>query len=203
MQLPSSFYASRKLVDVVENQTSYYLEDTAMHIFETHAKAESVHLQFDSFVLASMFKGKKIMHLEDKPSFDFLPGESLILQANAHMCIDFPEARENKPTSCLAMEIGKEQLTKVIDFMNEQMTRPDDQEWSLMDYNFHFTNDQSIYQILQRLVYLYTENHPAKESFVANMIQELIIRILQVNTCTIFSHKAKDCLLYTSDAADD
>ena len=57
MRLPDSFYTSRKLVDLVENQTSYELEDSAMHIFETHLRAESVQLQFGTPVLASMFQG--------------------------------------------------------------------------------------------------------------------------------------------------
>lgn len=181
MQLPDSFYKSRKLVDLVENQTSYELEDSAMHIFETHLRAERVQLHFGTPVLASMFQGKKVMHLSDKPSFEFLPGESLILPANELMSIDFPEAREDNPTRCLAMEIGEERLTRVIQLMNERMTRTDGQEWDLMDYNFHFTNDRGIYQILQRLVYLYTENHPSKDFFVSNMVQELIVRIFQAN----------------------
>ncbi|MEO0573180.1 MAG: AraC family transcriptional regulator [Bacteroidota bacterium] len=192
MHLPKAFYTSRKLVDLVENQTSYELEDSAMHIFETHLKAERVQLQFGTPVLASMFEGKKVMHLRDKPAFEFLPGESLILPANEMMCIDFPEAREDNPTRCLAMEIGEDRLKRVISFMNDRMGRCDGQEWNLMDYNFHFTNDTSIYQILQRLVYLYTENHPSKDFFVSNMVQELIVRILQANVRKTFETQTRE-----------
>ncbi|MEM8764153.1 MAG: AraC family transcriptional regulator [Bacteroidota bacterium] len=181
MKPGESFYTTRKLVDLVENQTSFELKDSALHIFETHAKAERVELQFGTPVLASMFQGKKVMHLRGKEAFDFLPGESLILPANEIMCIDFPEARMDNPTQCLAMEIGEERILRVIEVMNEQMSRADDNEWGLMDYNFHFTNDPGIYKILQRLVYLYTENHPSKEFFVSNMVNELIVRILQTN----------------------
>jgi len=181
MQLSNSFYAKRKLVDLVENQTSYELENSAMHIFETHKRAEAVALRFNSPVLASMFQGKKIMHLKDEPKFEFLPGESLILPSNELMIIDFPEARKTNPTRCLAMEIGEERIEQVVQLMNEQMTRTDGATWDVMDYNFHFTNDAGIYQILQRLVYLYTENHPSKNFFVSNMVQELIVRILQTN----------------------
>ncbi|SFR47191.1 AraC-type DNA-binding protein [Robiginitalea myxolifaciens] len=190
MQLPESFYRSRKLVDLVENQTSYELEDSALHIFETHLRANRVQLQFGSFVLASMFHGKKIMHLRQKPGFDFLPGESLILPADELMRIDFPEAREDNPTRCLAMEIGDERLNYTVQLMNEKMTRTDGQEWNLLDYNFHFTNDNSIYQILQRLVYLYTENHPSKDLFVSNMLQELVVRILQANARKTYTDNA-------------
>ena len=95
MQLPDKFFKERKLENLVENQTSYTLNNASMHVFETHSQAEKVLLQFDQPVLASMLIGKKVMHLRDKKSFDFLPGESLILPSNEVMCIDFPEANED------------------------------------------------------------------------------------------------------------
>ncbi len=182
MQLPNRFYKERKLEHLVENQTSYTLNNAAMHVFETHLQAEKVMLQFDQPVLASMLIGKKVMHLRDKKAFNFLPGESLILPSNEIMQIDFPEANQDNPTRCLAMAISEEKINKVIRLMNEGMPKHDGSEWALMDYNYHFTNDASIYGIIQRLLYLFTENHPSKDFFVDNMLQELIIRILQGNS---------------------
>ncbi|WP_224482884.1 AraC family transcriptional regulator [Robertkochia aurantiaca] len=190
MELPEGFFKNRKLEHLVENQTSYTLENAAMHIFETHKRAERVMLQFDEPVLASMIRGKKVMHLRDHNSFDFLPGESLILPSGEVMCIDFPEARQDDPTRCLAMAVSKEKIAKVIRLMNENMPMAEKQEWSMVDYNFHFTNDAGIYQILQRLLFLFAENHPSKDFFVNNMLQELIIRIMQTNTRKIYDEKA-------------
>ncbi|WP_442844575.1 AraC family transcriptional regulator N-terminal domain-containing protein [Leeuwenhoekiella sp. H156] len=189
MQLSDSFYKNRKLENLVENQTSYTLNNAAMHVFETHQKAERVLLKFDKPVLASMLRGKKIMHLRDHNSFDFLPGESLILPADELMCIDFPEAQGTNPTRCLAMAIAEDKIKRVVTLMNENLTKDDGSEWSLMDYNFHFTNDVGIYQILQRLLFLFTENHPSKDFFVDNMLQELIVRILQTNNRKIYTDK--------------
>ncbi|MEE2770795.1 MAG: AraC family transcriptional regulator [Bacteroidota bacterium] len=190
MVLPESFYKNRKLENLVENQTSYTLNNAALHIFETHQQAERVLLQFDQPVLASMLKGKKIMHLREQQSFDFLPGESLILPSNELMCIDFPEARDQNPTKCLAMAISEEKIRKVLGRMNELMPKTDNREWQLIDYNFHFTNDIGIYQILQRLIFLFTENHPSKDLFVDNMLDELVIRILQTNSRKIYNEKS-------------
>ncbi|MFI8378658.1 AraC family transcriptional regulator N-terminal domain-containing protein [Leeuwenhoekiella sp. NPDC079379] len=190
MQLSESFFKNRKLENLVENQTSYTLNNAAMHVFETHAQAERVLLQFDKPVLASMLRGKKIMHLRNHNSFDFLPSESLILPADELMCIDFPEAQDHNPTRCLAMAIAEDKIKKVVNLMNENLTKDDGSEWSLMDYNFHFTNDTGIYQILQRLLFLFTENHPSKDFFVDNMLQELIVRILQTNNRKIYTDKA-------------
>ncbi|TQI70567.1 AraC-like DNA-binding protein [Gramella sp. Hel_I_59] len=190
MELSNKFFRNRKLQSLVENQTSYTLNNAALHIFETHAQAEKVILEFGQPVLASMLKGKKIMHLKDKQAFDFLPGESLILPSREVMCIDFPEARSNKPTQCLAMAISEEKIKSVLCRMNEQMPKVDNLEWSLLDYNFHFTNDLGIYQILQRLMFLFTEEHPSKDLFVDNMLEELIIRILQTNSKKIYTEKS-------------
>jgi len=179
MELSDKFFQERKLQNHVENQTSYTLENAAMHVFETHLQAEKVLLKFDEPVLASMLEGKKIMHLRDQESFDFLPGESLILPSKELMCIDFPEAEMNTPTRCLAMAINEEIIHDTIMQMNEKMLKADSTEWKFTDYNFHFTNDQGIYQILHRLLFLFTEDHPSKDLFVNMMLQELIVRILQ------------------------
>ena len=190
MDLPVDFLKGRRLETLVENQTSYTLENAAMHVFETHQAAERVLLQFDQPVLASMFQGKKVMHLRSHQSFDFLPGESLILPSNEVMCIDFPEARMDNPTRCLAMAISEDKIREVIMLMNENLPKADDAEWQFMDYNFHFTNDTGIYQIIQRLLFLFTENHPSKDLFVNFMLKELIIRILQAESRKIYTDKA-------------
>ncbi len=187
IKLSDDFLKKRKLESLVENQTSYTLKNAAMHIFETHTKASEVLLKFEQPVLASMIVGKKVMHLRDHQSFDFLPGESLILPANETMCIDFPEAKLKNPTKCLAMAISEDKIKNVLQLMNENMPKDNGNEWGLIDYNFHFVNDLGIYQILQRLLFLFTENHPSKDFFVDNMLRELIVRILQTNERVIYT----------------
>jgi len=98
IKLLDNFLEGRRLETMVENQTSYTMNNAAMHVFETHEQAASVLLKFEQPVLASMIQGKKIMHLRDYEAFDFLPGESLVLPANESMCIDFPEAMAKNPT---------------------------------------------------------------------------------------------------------
>jgi len=189
MQLSNAYFNYRRLETLVENQTTYTLNNAAMHVFETHEQAEKILLQFDQPVLASMLSGKKIMHLRDHESFNFLPGESLILPTNEIMCIDFPEAKASNPTRCLAMAISEDKIKQMLLVMNETMPKSDGKEWALMDYNFHFTNDIGLYQILQRLLFLFTENHPSKDLFVDNMLSELIVRILQSNERKIYTEK--------------
>ena len=187
MQLPRTFYENRRLDSLVENQSSFTAEHAAMHVFETHQKAEKVLLKFGDSVLASMIEGKKVMHLRDYESFQFLPGESLILPPDELMCIDFPEATEANPTRCLAMAISEDMISGILEWMNETMPKTEAGQWSLMDYNFHFVNDAAVYHILQRLLFLFTEDHPYKDFFIDNMLRELIVRMLQTNERAIYS----------------
>jgi len=179
MLLPKRHFQERKLEHLVENQTSYHLNNAEMHVFETHQKAQQITLRFRQPILASMLTGKKVMHLDQTQPFDFLPGESIILPANATMLIDFPEATMQRPTRCLAMAISTDKIKKIVNLLNESFPRIDGQEWDFMDFNFQFTNDVAIHGIIQRLLFLFTENHPSKDLFADFMLKELIIRILQ------------------------
>lgn len=83
MVLPESFYKNRKLENLVENQTSYTLNNAALHIFETHQQAERVLLQFDQPVLASMLKGKRSCTFGSSSLLIFYPVNHLFyLQMN-------------------------------------------------------------------------------------------------------------------------
>jgi AraC family transcriptional regulator len=186
-QLTNSLLKGRKLQTLVENQTTFTVNNAALHVFETHQQAERVLLEFDQPVLASMIEGKKVMHLRDYESFQFLPGESLILPAKELMCIDFPEAEVRNPTRCLAMAISEDKINEVLEWMNRAMPKDEGSHWGLMDYNFHFVNDSIIYQIIQRLMFLFAEDHAYKDLFVDNMLRELIIRVMQTNERAIYS----------------
>lgn len=189
MRFKDNFLRNRQLYTLVENQTSYALQNAEMHVFETFQEADEVALTFREPVLAYMLEGKKIMHLQEMNAFDFLPGESLILPPDETMCIDFPEAQLGQPTRCLAMTISEEKIKETVTFLNECRGKADE-EWTFVDYNFHFTNDTAIQQIIYRLLYLFTENHASKDVFADFMLKELIIRILQTENTKIYSDKA-------------
>ncbi|MCI5083373.1 MAG: AraC family transcriptional regulator [Saprospiraceae bacterium] len=188
MELSNRFLTNRRLETLVENQTTFSLESAELHVFETHQAADKILLKFNQPVLASMLKGKKVMHLENMAAFDFLPGESLILPANELMCIDFPEARMESPTHCLAMAISEDKILDIVNLLNENHAKADG-EWRFTDYNFHFTNDIAIQQIIQRLLFVFAEDHPSKDLFADFMLRELIIRILQTEAKKIYQDK--------------
>lgn len=190
VELNPLHYQNRRLETLVENRTLHTLNNAELNIFETHQKAAQVMLQFHEPVLASMIRGKKIMHLQNTPSFGFLPGESVILPSNELMCIDFPEASQQNPTQCLALAFNEAKLQQAVNLLNERGVKQNGKEWSMTDYNYHFTNDIAINQILQRLIFIFTENHPSKDIFADMLLQELIIRILQTESKSIYLKKS-------------
>lgn len=190
LNLNASHQENRKLMSLVENRTIHTLNNAELNIFETHQQATQVLLQFSEPILASMIRGKKVMHLENTPSFGFFPGESVILPSNELMCIDFPEANLQNPTQCLALAFSESKLKEAVDLLNSRRTKQNGKEWSMTDYNYHFTNDVAINQILQRLIFIFTEKHPSKDIFADLLIQELVIRILQTESKSFYLKKA-------------
>jgi AraC-like DNA-binding protein len=174
--------AGRRLETLVENRTHYAMESAALNVYETHQYAERIALQFKQPVLASMLKGKKVMHLRDRPSFDFFPGESVVLPADELMVIDFPEATMENPTHCLALEIDEQQIINICHQLNEQYPKIDQKSWKVSDDFYHFTNDVAVKQILDRLIFLFMEDHPSQELFANMMLKELIVRLMQTQS---------------------
>lgn len=176
----STHLQSRKLELIVENRTAYTLDSAELNIYETHQAAENVELTFDNPVLASMIRGKKVMHLSNAPSFDFFPGESVIVPAHQTMKIDFPEATNQNPTQCLALAISPAKIRALVETLNERAPLVDNQAgWQFTNDNFYFTNEKAIHQLIERLIYIFTENNTAKDYFANLVLQELIVRLMQ------------------------
>ena len=173
--------SQRKLTTLVENHTIYHADNSELNIFETHKIAERISLEFDSPLLASMLTGKKIMHLDNVSSFNFLPGESVVLPRGKRMVIDFPEASAKNPTQCLALTIDPDKIKEVVNSFNENtiIDLKENGNWYLDDNSFHLTNNNAVQQLIGRLIYLFTEGNKSKDVFIDFTLKELIIRLLQ------------------------
>ncbi|WP_421752572.1 helix-turn-helix domain-containing protein [Croceimicrobium sp.] len=180
LQQPS-LTQSRDLKSLVENRTTYSHNQFELNVFETHLKAHEVELQFQDFVFTSMFRGKKVMHLEGKGAFDYLPGESVIIAPGEKMVIDFPEACEENPTQCLAIEIGDDLISKTADLLNEKFNKPQAcGDWSLDMKIHHLLNGEDLANALNRLVHLsVNEQAKLKDALLDLAMQEMIIRLMQ------------------------
>lgn len=172
---------AKDLRTLVENRSVYSHDHFELNVFETHLKAEQVELQFNEFVLTSMFRGKKVMHLGQQQAFDYLPGESLILAPAEKMRIDFPEARDGNPTQCLAVEIGRDLIDETVNILNEQYRRPQAcGSWNMDLRRQHLHNGEALTATLNRLVHLsVNDGDQAKDVLLNLAMKETIVRLMQ------------------------
>jgi hypothetical protein len=52
--------------------------------------------------------------------------------------------------------LSEEKLQEAADLLNNKGTKQNGLEWSVLDYNYLFTNDVAINQILQRLIFIFS-----------------------------------------------
>lgn len=176
----------RKLTTLVENRTTYNADYAELNIYETHKYAEKVALKFDFPIIASMLTGKKIMHIDGIPSFDFYPGESVVMPRNKEMIIDFPLAKKDNPTQCLALGIDGTKINEVVGRFNQHVAIENkNNTWSLDKSSSHLTNNNDVNQLIKRLTYTFTNNNTSKDVLLDLMIQELIVRLLQTKAKSI------------------
>lgn len=179
---------------LVENRTTYTLDNCELTIFETHQTAKKVNLAFNDLVLTTMLRGKKVMHLFDKPGFDYLPGESVIVPPNELMKIDFPEADWNNPTRCIALSISKEMIENTFNLLNEQFTSKIlTQEWGLDLSYLHLINSQDLSEIINRFIRIGVIERSKEKDLIASLaLKELLIRLTQTQAREILEKTYKE-----------
>lgn len=179
--LPINLSDSSKLDSLVEHRRVFNLPYCELNIFETFCKCSNVVLSYSGgLVVSSMMRGKKVMSVEGIDTFDFLPGESVILPEGVTMKVDFPEADERHPVQCATLALDWDMVNKNLAFLNEHY--PNKQapfEWKLDFSHYHFDNNMELAASLNKLVNLSMEDNSAKEAMADLSLKLFLLRLIQ------------------------
>jgi len=179
--ISSKRHEQRKLL--IENKVSFQGPESELSIYDTYRSASRVGLGADQLLFCGMVTGKKVMHsthLGQENKQLFLPHESYVMSPGEYVEIDFPEAKETEPTTCLTIEISKQRIETVSEKMRDITTLDSLQHsWEYQPQILHTHHTTDTQQLLEKLVTLFTHNHPDKEMMVDLGVSELIIRLLR------------------------
>lgn len=179
----------RYLNTLVENRRIFNLDNCELNIFESYQETYRVPLTFGDFVITSMVRGKKVMHLFNQPAFDYLPGETVIVPANETMVIDFPEAEFDNPTQCIALAIDQQYIDDTVNYCNDyyHTDRDAEHEWKLHFNKYHFDNDEEITILINKLIRVCSSTDKTKNIYADLNLKELLIRLLQSQHLVTFN----------------
>jgi AraC-like DNA-binding protein len=181
-----------RLQTLTENRRVFNLQNCELNVFESYEPSYRVPLTFGDFVITSMVRGKKIMHLFDRAAFEYLPGESVIVPANETMLIDFPEASADSPTQCIALAVDSGYIQNTLQYLNGYYNSSADEktDWQLQFSQYHFNNDTDVTELINKLIRICTSPDRSRNIYADLNLKELLIRILQSQHLHLLS---EDC----------
>jgi len=141
-----------------------------------------VNLQFDNPLICSMRTGRKIMRINGSKAFDFLPGETLLINSSMKLDILFPEASPERPAECVVIEFDRIELDVIVSRINETMEAKGHHQRMELDWNHfaHLRNAPAVQDQMNRVIdYYKNEVGPLRDVLIEAAHSELVLRLLQ------------------------
>ncbi len=180
MSFVTAIHKQRKPLKMVENQVCFTGQDSELSIYDTYASAQRVPLAADQLLFCGMVTGRKVMHSHNliNPQ-NFLPHESFIMAPGEKVEIDFPEASQSSPTTCLTVEISKDKVCKVVERMRDLGSLNQLSVVVGVSTVLHTQHSAETQRLLDRLVRVFVENDPDRDMLIDLGLTELIVRMLR------------------------
>lgn len=165
---------------LIENRTVYASDLAELSVYDTYESAKRVLLEADELLYCGMMSGRKIMHGKGGYSTEFLPHESFVIAPNSFVEIDFPDATQDTPTTCMTLEIPRETLKKLTDQFNLQQAMPKELgEWAPQVNQMHLAHTEATQQLLERIVHSFVCKDDDRDLVLNFGVNELIARMLR------------------------
>jgi len=165
---------------MIENRVVFAGRNAELSLYDTYCPARKVSLSSPHVLYCGMITGSKVMHGVTEQPRSFRPHESFILAPDQCVYIDFPEAQQNRPTTCMTIEINSQQVQQVCDKLNTRAPRdPELQPWSYTPRALHVPHGQETQGLLERLTRLFAEDHSDRNALIDLALDELIVRMLR------------------------
>lgn len=187
--------APEQLNNIIENKTTFTLNNCEFSLFETHKRAEDVKLKFNDLTFTAMLRGKKHMKLEDKTNyFDYFPGETVLVSQGETMVIDFPEADEN-PSQCIALSFSPDFVEDSLNYINSKFMKVDENSsWRISSEQFYLFNSLPLASATNNLMRIAMEDNMNKDIMADLALKELLVRLMQTQAGKLIEndfHKLK------------
>lgn len=169
-----------QLFSLVENQTTFNLNNCEFSIYETHKTAFDVKLHFENIAFTAMLRGKKHMKLDNKTDyFDYFPGESILVAPGETMVIDFPEADET-PSQCISLSLNPDFIENSLNHLNYHLPKVDEtSEWNIKLDEYYLFNNKSLASATNNIMRIAMDDNSQKDIMADFALKELLIRLMQ------------------------
>lgn len=169
-----------QLLNLIENQTKFNLNNCEFSIYETHKTAFDVKLHFENIAFTAMLRGKKHMKLDNKTNyFDYFPGESILVAPGETMVIDFPEADET-PSQCISLSLNPDFIEDSLNYLNYHLPKVDEtSQWNIQLDEYFLFNNKSLTSATNNIMRIAMDDNSQKDIMADFALKELLIRLMQ------------------------
>lgn len=181
-----------QLQNIIENKTTFTLNNCEFSLYETHKKTEDVKLKFNDLTFTAMLRGKKHMKLENKSEyFDYFPGETVLVSPGETMVIDFPEADET-PSQCIALSFSPDFVEESLHYLNTKLMKVDESTcWRISSNEFYLFNSLALASATNNLMRIAMEDNMNKDIMADLALKELLVRLMQTQAGKLIENDYK------------